>query len=85
MAMKLMAETGIGCVVTLGGDGTNRAAAKGSRSVPLVPVSTGTNNVFPVLVEGRRCYSWPVATSVLCRLPLPVLLMNLYPVLTTRT
>lgn len=40
------------CIVTLGGDGTNRMVAKGCGDVPLVPVSTGTNNVFPVMVEG---------------------------------
>ena len=50
-AMALMSEDGVGCVVTVGGDGTNRAVAKGGRSVPLVPLSTGTNNVFPVMVE----------------------------------
>ncbi len=50
-AMRLMRELGVGCVVTVGGDGTNRAVAKGDRSIPLVPLSTGTNNVFPVMVE----------------------------------
>jgi len=50
-AMVLMKELGVGCVVTVGGDGTNRAVAKGDRSIPLVPLSTGTNNVFPVMVE----------------------------------
>lgn len=50
-AMRLMKELGVGCTVTLGGDGTNRAVAKGDRSIPLVTVSTGTNNVFPVMVE----------------------------------
>jgi predicted polyphosphate/ATP-dependent NAD kinase len=39
-------------IVTLGGDGTNRAVAKGCGEVPLVPISTGTNNVFPRMVEG---------------------------------
>ena len=38
-------------VVTLGGDGTNRAVAIGWRDVPVIPISTGTNNVFPVLAE----------------------------------
>ena len=52
LAARVMAEMGVGCLVTLGGDGTNRAVAKGSESVPLVPVSTGTNNVFPAMVEG---------------------------------
>ncbi|HEX9976845.1 MAG TPA: NAD(+)/NADH kinase, partial [Dehalococcoidales bacterium] len=50
-AMRLMKELGVGCVVTVGGDGTNRAVAKGDRTIPLVPVSTGTNNVFPMMVE----------------------------------
>jgi len=50
-AIRLMRELGVGCVVTVGGDGTNRAVAKGDRSIPLVPVSTGTNNVFPLMVE----------------------------------
>lgn len=50
-AMSLMKELGVGCVVTVGGDGTNRAVVKGDRSVPIVPLSTGTNNVFPVMVE----------------------------------
>lgn len=51
-AARLMAEAGVGCIVTLGGDGTNRAVAKGCGYVPLVPISTGTNNAFPVMVEG---------------------------------
>ena len=37
--------------ITLGGDGTNRAFAKGWRDAPLIPISTGTNNVFPRFVE----------------------------------
>ncbi|HEY6599324.1 MAG TPA: NAD(+)/NADH kinase [Pseudomonadales bacterium] len=43
----------IGCavVLTLGGDGTNRAFALGWRDAPLLPISTGTNNVFPRFVE----------------------------------
>ncbi|HMQ53170.1 MAG TPA: NAD(+)/NADH kinase [Anaerolineae bacterium] len=51
-AAELMAEAGVGCIVTLGGDGTNRAVAKGCGYVPLVPISTGTNNAFPVMIEG---------------------------------
>ena len=51
-AAGLMACMGVDCIVTLGGDGTNRAVAKGSQNIPLVPVSTGTNNVFPSMVEG---------------------------------
>jgi predicted polyphosphate/ATP-dependent NAD kinase len=51
-AAQLLAELGAGCIITLGGDGTNRAVAKGCGSVPLVPISTGTNNVFPRFMEG---------------------------------
>ena len=51
-AAELMAESGVACVVTLGGDGTNRAAATALGDIPLVPISTGTNNVFPAATEG---------------------------------
>jgi hypothetical protein len=51
-AAQLLAEQGASCIITLGGDGTNRAVARGRGSVPLVPISTGTNNVFPYFVEG---------------------------------
>ncbi len=51
-AAQMMEEMGVGCVITLGGDGTNRAVAKGSAAIPIVAVSTGTNNVFPTMIEG---------------------------------
>ncbi|HEX2923776.1 MAG TPA: NAD(+)/NADH kinase [Chloroflexota bacterium] len=51
-AAAMMRERGTGCIVVLGGDGTNRVVAKTSGGVPIVPVSTGTNNVFPSMVEG---------------------------------
>ena len=51
-AAAAMSEIGVGCVITLGGDGTNRAVARGASDLPLVAISTGTNNVFPVMVEG---------------------------------
>lgn len=51
-AADFMARCGVNCIITLGGDGTNRMVAKGCRDVPILPVSTGTNNVFPTLVEG---------------------------------
>lgn len=52
LAAQIMVEKGAGCIVTLGGDGTNRAVAKGCGDLPLVPISTGTNNVFPYMIEG---------------------------------
>ncbi len=45
-------DMGASCIVTLGGDGTNRVVAKGCGPVPLIPISTGTNNVFPRMIEG---------------------------------
>jgi len=51
-AARLLAEMDVGCIITLGGDGTNRVVAKACRDIPLVPISTGTNNVFPCMVEG---------------------------------
>lgn len=52
-AAAAMAAVGVSCIITLGGDGTNRAVFKGSGSeIPLLPISTGTNNVFPEFQEG---------------------------------
>lgn len=51
-AAAVMSDMGAGCVITLGGDGTNRVVSKGIGNVPMVPISTGTNNVFPQMVEG---------------------------------
>ena len=51
-AAQRFRDLGVGCIITLGGDGTNRAVAKGCGQVPLVPISTGTNNVFPFMIEG---------------------------------
>jgi predicted polyphosphate/ATP-dependent NAD kinase len=38
-------------VVLLGGDGTMRAAAPGLGDTPMLALSTGTNNVFPIMME----------------------------------
>jgi hypothetical protein len=50
-AARSLQAAGCACVITLGGDGTNRAFCKGWRDAVLMPISTGTNNVFPQLVE----------------------------------
>jgi predicted polyphosphate/ATP-dependent NAD kinase len=52
LAAERMALEGCACIVVLGGDGTSRAVAKGCRDVPLLPISTGTNNVIPRPIEG---------------------------------
>jgi predicted polyphosphate/ATP-dependent NAD kinase len=51
-AARQLCETPASCLITLGGDGTNRAVAKGCASIPIVAISTGTNNVFPSMIEG---------------------------------
>ena len=51
-AAKTMKEEGVSAIVTLGGDGTNRAVALGTCEIPILPLSTGTNNVFPFYIEG---------------------------------
>jgi len=51
-AAREMEKAGMDCIITLGGDGTNRMVAKNCGQVPLVPISTGTNNVFPKMIEG---------------------------------
>ncbi|MDD3365327.1 MAG: NAD(+)/NADH kinase [Syntrophomonas sp.] len=51
-AAVLMKQNQVDCIITLGGDGTNRMVAKGCGDIPLVPISTGTNNVFPQMLEG---------------------------------
>ena len=38
-------------LVLLGGDGTMRAAAPGLGDTPMLALSTGTNNVFPIMME----------------------------------
>ncbi len=51
-AARRFQDMGVGCIITLGGDGTNQAVARGCGLIPLVPISTGTNNVFPSMIEG---------------------------------
>ncbi|MEA1881746.1 MAG: NAD(+)/NADH kinase [Candidatus Marinimicrobia bacterium] len=53
-AVQKMANIGVAAIVTLGGDGTNRLIAKITTDVPLIPISTGTNNIFPDFIEGTK-------------------------------
>jgi hypothetical protein len=49
--VEAMRKAGCGALLVLGGDGTNRLVAEAWPDAPIVPLSTGTNNVFPQLVE----------------------------------
>ncbi len=51
-AAAAMSQMDVDCVITLGGDGTNRVVSKGIDDTPMLPISTGTNNVFPRMTEG---------------------------------
>jgi predicted polyphosphate/ATP-dependent NAD kinase len=46
-----MRTRGAAVVIVLGGDGTVRAASAESGEVPVLPLSTGTNNAFPEMWE----------------------------------
>jgi predicted polyphosphate/ATP-dependent NAD kinase len=81
-AGKLMYEQGARCLIVIGGDGTNRAVAKNCGPLPLVSISTGTNNAFPHFLESTlaglaaglyatRSLSWETFT-------LPCKRLNLY-------
>lgn len=51
-AVEFMVKRGVRCIILLGGDGTVRVASKASRDTPLLPISTGTNNVIPFFIDG---------------------------------
>ncbi|MFK7912528.1 MAG: NAD(+)/NADH kinase [Pseudomonadales bacterium] len=53
--VRAFLDAGVRTMVSLGGDGTNRAIVRAlgehCADTTLLPLSTGTNNVFPVLTE----------------------------------
>ncbi len=51
LAAAQFRDMGVGAIVALGGDGTQRDVATGWRAAPLVPLAVGTNNVFPFQAE----------------------------------
>lgn len=51
-AAEHFAERGANCIVVLGGDGTCRVVAQGAPDIPLLPISTGTNNIVPSFIDG---------------------------------
>lgn len=64
-----MERIGADVLIVMGGDGTSRAAAKGTRKVPMISMSTGTNNVYPELMEGTVA---GMAAAVLAQHKAPV-------------
>ena len=51
IAASLLNDIKCDCVLVLGGDGTNRLVAKNINKIPLIPISTGTNNAFPLMID----------------------------------
>ncbi len=72
-AARALRDTGCTAVLVLGGDGTSRAFTLGWRDAVLMPLSTGTNNVFPNLLEATVAGTAAglIATGALGRRALP--------------
>lgn len=51
-AAAYLRQAGADCIIVLGGDGTHRVVSRACGDVPLLAISTGTNNVVPEFVEG---------------------------------
>ena len=69
-------------MIVIGGDGTSRVVAKGCGSMPLVPLSTGTNNAFPRFLEstlaGLAAGHYAVRHPPRDELTLPTKRLNIY-------
>ena len=63
-AAQFMSDNKVDCIITMGGDGTNRVVARTCGQVPIMPISTGTNNTFPFMVEGTTA---GLAAGILAR------------------
>jgi len=50
-AVNLMRNANCGALAVLGGDGTSRIVARSWPDATILPLSTGTNNVFPLMLE----------------------------------
>ena len=50
-AATRMWKENVGALVVLGGDGTCRDVASGWPDAPLIPLSTGTNNIYPSTID----------------------------------
>jgi predicted polyphosphate/ATP-dependent NAD kinase len=63
-----MVAAGARVIVVLGGDGTQRLVAGACGDVPIMPLSTGTNNVFP---ESREATIAGIATGLVAAGKIP--------------
>ena len=60
---------GVDVLVSLGGDGTNRAIARGWKDAPLIALSTGTNNAYAEMTEATAA---GIAAAFVAQGQLPV-------------
>lgn len=60
LATRHMVQRGVAMIAVLGGDGTHKAVAAEAGDVPLLTLSTGTNNAFPNFAK-PPARAWPVA------------------------
>ncbi len=49
---KKMDSLGLECVIIFGGDGTSRLVSNYLKNIPILAISTGTNNLFPENIDG---------------------------------
>lgn len=62
-ATKMFKDHSVDCIIVLGGDGTSRLVASVKTNIPIIPISTGTNNVYPDFHEGTTV---GMAAAVVC-------------------
>ena len=51
-SVKKMNDLDLKCVIIFGGDGTSRLVSNYLKDVPILAISTGTNNLFPENIDG---------------------------------
>ena len=51
-AAKKMEKLDLSCIIVFGGDGTARLVSNYVKKTPILPISTGTNNLFPENIDG---------------------------------
>jgi NAD kinase len=67
--VNAMWDAGCRTFIVLGGDGTSRIVARAKPDACILPLSTGTNNVFPQLMEASVAGA---AAGIICSQQLPV-------------
>ncbi|HZR00961.1 MAG TPA: NAD(+)/NADH kinase [Chloroflexota bacterium] len=68
-ATERLRELGVAAIVVLGGDGTSRLVGSRSGDLPIVAVSTGTNNALPSWIDGTVA---GIAAGLVARCAVPL-------------